>query len=73
LTIALVIEAIDRMVHKSPIEDSFIMLLTASIGLFINFVMGKVLHAGGGDSAGGEHDHKDGGCCHGHGALSILK
>ncbi len=49
------------------------MLLTASIGLFINFVMGKVLHAGGGDSAGGEHDHKDGGCCHGHGALSILK
>ena len=55
LTILLFYEATMRVIQKSIVTDSLIMLITAGFGLFFNIVMAKVLHS----SPGHNHDHGD--------------
>ena len=65
LTVFLVVEAVDRIIHPTEV-DGVIMLVTASIGLLCNIVMGKILHS---PSMPGSHHHHHGHShgCPGHG------
>ncbi len=62
LTCWLVYEAIQKVLKDEKVDDPWIMLIVAIIGLICNIVMGHVLH-----SAGGHHGHSHGGHGHSHG------
>ena len=62
LTIWLVAEAVDRMRHPVDVKG-YIMLITAVIGLAVNFIMLKVLHSTPSVHHNCSHDHGHG---HGH-------
>lgn len=60
VTLELVVEATERIINKSVVEDPFYMLLTSFFGLGCNLYIMKVLH---GDVEHGGHQ----GCSHAHG------
>ena len=65
LTAALCVEAVNRIIKPEPV-DGRIMFITAVGGLFVNLLMMRVLHSGGGEG-GGHHGHSHaGGGGHGH-------
>ncbi|VDK20042.1 unnamed protein product [Anisakis simplex] len=59
LTVVLVYLAIVRMVHKNFEVDANVMLVTASIGVAFNIIMGAVLHFGKAEHShfGQSHSH----------------
>jgi len=70
ITGILVYIAIQRIVSKNYEVDGEIMLITASVGVGVNLIMGFILHRGGvhGHShGGGGGGHSHGGDGHGHG------
>lgn len=62
LTIWLIVEAAQRVIHRNFEIDKWFMLGTAIFGLLCNLLMGKILHGKGGHHHHG-HDH---GHSHGH-------
>lgn len=61
LTIALLVEATDRIMNKSTVTEPLFMLVTAIFGLLCNLGMAKVLHSSPG------HNPTHGNCGHDHG------
>ncbi|KJH40395.1 cation diffusion facilitator family transporter [Dictyocaulus viviparus] len=61
LTTVLVLLAIERIVNNKMSVDANVMLITASVGVVFNIVMGIVLHLGSGG-----HGHAHGGVSHSH-------
>ncbi|XGW14726.1 hypothetical protein V3C99_000754 [Haemonchus contortus] len=61
LTTVLVLLAIERIVNNNLSVDADVMLITASVGVGFNVIMGIVLHFGSGG-----HGHTHGGVSHGH-------
>ncbi|KAF4469635.1 zinc cadmium resistance [Fusarium albosuccineum] len=57
LGVSILVQAVERFVDLTPVDDPHLVLIVGSIGLALNLLVMSFLH---------EHDHKHGGQGHGH-------